>query len=493
MRLNFNNVGKGLEAWGDAIQARKVLDAQKQAMASAEAEAAASGGKGAIFDNLSGLKDGETAASVSQNATDFLNSMSPVDRDAAIAAFNKEQQGGLSSPAVSQDPGDRNSREWQDTLTRYNKGVPPLPGSAPSDSSGRAGLQALAPEAQTTGEDTLLGVTPSSSLAQVALAEDAKPRSQSDAKMTLSAVDRPKLDAMTLYHTKYAPNVVKTLLEQNKIAEAKAFEDWSRSSLGSSYGKTWSQAMLAHSRGDNAGALISLQELYNRQVPNGRYVTVKPGAKEGTYDVEVRDEKTNRVLGTPYSGKTEDIVKMGLGMSTPAEQFNYFTAKAAKAAELEHENKTNEAKNATALEVARTGAGKPTGAAADMAVWNEAYDQLQTAQASGDKNAIARAQARLDFLNSRTSGLGLANYTLRREINAADVAGSRAAGEHAQIKVNELNRQITDQQKIINGKGGTAADMVAKARAGKRVKELQDDLVRWEEALQKARASGHYK
>lgn len=491
MRINWNNLGAGLASVADAIQARKVLDAQKQAMASAEAEAAASGGKGAIFDNLSGLKDGETAASVSQNATDFLNSMSPVDRDAAIAAFNKEQQGGLSSPAVSQDPGDRNSREWQDTLTRYNKGVPPLPGSAPSDSSGRAGLQALAPEAQTTGEDTLLGVTPSSSLAQVALAEDAKPRSQSDAKMTLSAVDRPKLDAMTLYHTKYAPNVVKTLLEQNKIAEAKAFEDWSRSSLGSSYGKTWSQAMLAHQRGDNAGALTALQDLHNRQIPNGQYVTVKPGA-EGTYQVEVRDEKTNRVLGG-HNGKLEDIVQLGLGMTTPAEQFNYFTSLAAKAADREQENKTNEAKNATALEVARIGAGKPTGAAADMAVWNEAYDQLQTAQASGDKNAIARAQARLDFLNSRTSGLGLANYTLRREINAADVAGSRAAGEHAQIKVNELNRQITDQQKIINGKGGTAADMVAKARAGKRVKELQDDLVRWEEALQKARASGHYK
>lgn len=133
-------------------------------------------------------------------------------------------------------------------------------------------------------------------------------------------LDTPKRDAMDIYHKKYAPKVVQALIEQGKEAEATKFEDWSRSQQGAAYGKKYMEVLDQVHRGDTAGALAGMQDLYNRQTPDGQYVIVKPSKNKGEFTLETRDEKTNKILGT-RTGTSDELTQLGLGMLAPQQRF----------------------------------------------------------------------------------------------------------------------------------------------------------------------------
>lgn len=146
---------------------------------------------------------------------------------------------------------------------------------------------------------------------------------------TRAEVQTAKVDAMDIFHKKYAPDVIGKLMSQGKVAEATAFEDWSNSAKGKSYGKVWMGAVQKEQMGDHPGALKDLQELYNKQLPDGQYATINTD-KEGKSTVEVRDEKSHKLVNQ-FAAKAPDLTQALLGMGSPDKAWTFLQGQQAAA------------------------------------------------------------------------------------------------------------------------------------------------------------------
>ena len=152
-------------------------------------------------------------------------------------------------------------------------------------------------------------------------AEQAAAPKAAEAGYTRSEIKGPQRAAMDIFHKQYAPQVITRLMEQGKIKEAKAFEDWSTSEKGASYGRTWLDAVRREKMGDSKGAMASMEKLYNEQLPDGQYATTVEN-EDGTFKVQVRSEGDNKLVDE-FAGKGPDLAQALLGMGSPDKVWSY--------------------------------------------------------------------------------------------------------------------------------------------------------------------------
>lgn len=205
------------------------------------------------------------------------------------------------------------------------------------------------PPAMSQVQTATAGLQPTAPLEPTPTAAPAAPQAP-DAGYTRADVQTAKLDTMDIFHKKYAPDVISKLMSQGKIAEATAFEDWSNSAKGKSYGKAWMGAVQKEQMGDHTGALKDLQELYNKQLPDGQYATINT-SKDGQSTVEVRDEKSHKLVNK-FEAKAPDMTQALLGMGSPDKAWSYLQGQQAAASARQEKIADREAahKNAIALE-----------------------------------------------------------------------------------------------------------------------------------------------
>jgi hypothetical protein len=186
--------------------------------------------------------------------------------------------------------------------------------------------------------------------------EQATARQANEAQMpaepgyTRESLERPKSAMMDIFHKKYAPKVISDLYESGDIDRAKAFEDWTRSAKGASYAEGWMKVTQAKMAGDEMGTMSGAIELYNKQLPDGEYAVGVPG-KDGEFSIQIRDEKTNKVISTK-KGALPDMTQAAVAMLAPEKAFSFLygeeKTKADSAAALAKEQRGYE--HARALE-----------------------------------------------------------------------------------------------------------------------------------------------
>jgi hypothetical protein len=92
------------------------------------------------------------------------------------------------------------------------------------------------------------------------------------------------------YVTNTAPEVVKTLLGQGKIEEAKRYSDFVDSEAGRTYATAWTTGLRKHAMGDHVGAIKSFEKLYNGQMyDDGQSVKIQPLDGGKLYQVNMFD------------------------------------------------------------------------------------------------------------------------------------------------------------------------------------------------------------
>jgi hypothetical protein len=170
-------------------------------------------------------------------------------------------------------------------------------------------------------------------------------------------VDKPKLDAADIYRKKYAPRVTAKLMEQGKEDEAAKFEAWTQSQAGTAYGKSWMEAAMRVGQGDAVGAMPLLEDLYNKQMPDGQYAKLVPG-EGGKYTVEVYDEKSNKKVGQ-HTGDVQEIAQLGVAMLSPEARYAQEVATAARATAKREGLEKEDRDHLRALELEAAKASKP--------------------------------------------------------------------------------------------------------------------------------------
>lgn len=308
MKMNFNNVGRGLSDIAGAVEKRRTKKMLQEAYGNAKRDAEA--GSGTLHTLDKGGDDPATADYQSKDA-------STIDMIAGQEDFINE------APAREQAPTQTRTASGAETFPLADvrpRGTPLLPGGASEEATAAAALEAGAPAGlETVAAKPAMSTAPGTGLEMSAVpapGTTAPPGEAPEAGYRRESFERPQLNTMDVFHKKYAPQVVAKMMEAGDIEKAQAFESWSRSAKGAAYGDAWMKAAIAQNAGDTRGALAGVQELYNKMVPDGQYALVKPG-KDGEYTVEVRDEKSNKLVGS-QTGKGGDIAQLGVGMLTPA-------------------------------------------------------------------------------------------------------------------------------------------------------------------------------
>ena len=285
MKMNYSNVGRGLSDIAGAVEKRRDRKVLKDAMASAKRDAEAGSGILHTIDKGGDDPDRADYASKNQADIDMIADQEDFINEAPVREQTRTAAGAETFAAPDLRP----------------RGTP-----LPPTGAGEEATAAGALEAQMGAQAGLASVAPP----KPAVAEAApKPA------YTRESVERPQLNTMDIFHKKYAPQVITKMMENGDVEKAQAFEAWSRSAKGAAYGDAWMKAAVAQNAGDTRGALAGVQELYNKQLPDGQYAVIKPGEGDN-YTVQIRDEKTNKVVGQ-HTGKGADIAGMGLGMLTP--------------------------------------------------------------------------------------------------------------------------------------------------------------------------------
>lgn len=293
------SVASGLDAFAkafdmtkgvmDAYDRKQVADTVKDGMSKSTAEAAASGGTDYTLDRAA-----------DDTATPDYSYKDKAARDSNAAEMNA-----AASMQAEIDAEKTGAAGLQSQAT-----VAPAPANpAPSAQPGLQ-TQATAPSGP---------MTPAQFYAQGEIA-------------------KPQLNAMDIFHKKYAPGVAAKLMEQGKVEEAAKFEDWTRSQQGKAYGREWLEGMRKVNSGDLHGGIMAAQDLYNKQLPDGQYAVAVPG-KDGDYTIEVRDEKTNKLLGA-RNGRAQDIAAQAYGMLSPEQVYKLAVeAPVAEAKQIEKEER----------------------------------------------------------------------------------------------------------------------------------------------------------
>lgn len=296
MRLNFNNVGKGLSAIADAYQTRKIRDQYDTGMKSAEEEAATRNANRDIYEENPDIqqRQGLTVGGLKVDTS----GLSQEEINAARGAYANAAAGvGVYAPERDyRDPGMINDingapvkgKSWMDGLVVQDR-VQYQPGTTDEgvtyQGKGYANKEAIPGYGLNTSGNE-----------QVKVGE------------------RSEVSAQDIFAKKFAPGVMREMAKQGKLTEAKAFRDWLNDEKNVAYGEAWTQGM-SMIKTDPTGAAKHLQKLYNTMVPDGQYAIVVPG-EDGAYEAQIRSEKDDKIIHRTQ-GTLDDINEMGYGMLNP--------------------------------------------------------------------------------------------------------------------------------------------------------------------------------
>jgi hypothetical protein len=314
------NINNGLDAFQKAYSITKgvmddyaksqVADTMKDGMAKSTAEAAASGGTDYTLDR--GADDAATPDySYKDKAARDSNAAEMETAASMQAEIDAETRGGVGRQpqAAAQSP----TQAMQSAITPEPKAPQSATASmqaALNPASAQPGLQAVAPS----------GPTPSAPA------------------YTQGEINKPQLNATDIFHKKYAAKVTEKLMQQGKTEDAMKFEEWSSSQQGKAYMRSWGEGMQRVNSGDLHGGIMAAQDLYNKQLPDGQYAVAVPG-KDGDYTVEIRNEKTNKLLSS-HTGKAQEIAAQAYGGLSPEQVYKISVeAPAAEAAQIRKEKR----------------------------------------------------------------------------------------------------------------------------------------------------------
>ena len=120
--------------------------------------------------------------------------------------------------------------------------------------------------------------------------------------------------APTSYLEQIRPQVMSTYLKQGKLAEAKAFQDFSESEQGRAYAGTFAQAQRAIAAGDYDGAIPFIQQLHG-QFPDGKRAQTEH-VGDGQYRVTMIDEATGKPTGQRVMAAA-DLSRLAINALSP--------------------------------------------------------------------------------------------------------------------------------------------------------------------------------
>jgi hypothetical protein len=130
--------------------------------------------------------------------------------------------------------------------------------------------------------------------------------------------ETPKQSAMDIYAKEGVPKIQDKLLAQGKFKEAQAFGEWAKERNNAARGEAYVTALMQAKQGDIHGAVKTMAAIYNRTVPDGQFVRTIP--KEGSnelYTVELRDEKTGKLIAPAKEMKVSEIYLSGMANLSP--------------------------------------------------------------------------------------------------------------------------------------------------------------------------------
>lgn len=111
------------------------------------------------------------------------------------------------------------------------------------------------------------------------------------------------------------PRVMDAYLKQGKVAEAKAWRDFTESEQGHAYANDFAQAQRLVTAGDYDTAAPVLEKLYNRGYPDGRQAKLT-SMGDGNFKLDVFDQKTGQSVGSKTM-PAADMGKMAIGALAP--------------------------------------------------------------------------------------------------------------------------------------------------------------------------------
>jgi hypothetical protein len=124
------------------------------------------------------------------------------------------------------------------------------------------------------------------------------------------------------------PSVMQAYLRQGKIAEAKAWRDFTESEQGHAYANDFAQAQRLLTAGDYDTAAPVLEHLYNRGYPDGRQAKLT-SIGEGKFKLDVFDQKNGQLLGSKTM-PAADMGKMAIGALAPTKLVEFMAQQQGK-------------------------------------------------------------------------------------------------------------------------------------------------------------------
>lgn len=124
------------------------------------------------------------------------------------------------------------------------------------------------------------------------------------------------------------PRVADTYLRQGKVAEAKAWRDFTESEGGRAYANDFAQAQQLMSSGDYETAVPVLERLYNRGYPDGRQVKLT-NLGNGSYTADVFDQQSGKQLGS-RTMPAADLGKMAINALAPTKLVEFMAQQQGK-------------------------------------------------------------------------------------------------------------------------------------------------------------------
>lgn len=154
----------------------------------------------------------------------------------------------------------------------------------------------------------------------------------------------PGLERQKSYLETVGPRVTEEYLRQGKIAEAKAWRDFSESEGGHKYANDFAQAQRLVTVGDYDTAAPVLERLYNRGYPDGRQAKLT-SVGDGNFKLDVFDQKNGQLLGSKTM-PAADMGKLAISALAPTKLVEFMAQQHGKReAEAASLNKSIEVEN----------------------------------------------------------------------------------------------------------------------------------------------------
>ncbi|MCX7161498.1 MAG: hypothetical protein NT083_00360, partial [Rhodocyclales bacterium] len=138
----------------------------------------------------------------------------------------------------------------------------------------------------------------------------------------------PGMQRQGSYLETVGPRVMDAYLKQGKIAEAKAWRDFTESEGGRAYANDFAQAQRLVTVGDYDTAAPVLERLYNRGYPDGRQAKLT-SVGDGNFKLDVFDQKSGELLGSKTM-PAPDMGKMAISALAPTKLVEFMAQQQGK-------------------------------------------------------------------------------------------------------------------------------------------------------------------